>query len=55
MIKKTIYYFERGGPENTEQCIEIAKERIKDSNIKYIIVATTRGETGVEHEIREKS
>jgi hypothetical protein len=44
-ITKTTY-FEKPGPENTEETLKLAKKRAKELNIKNIIVATTSGETG---------
>jgi hypothetical protein len=40
-------YFEKPGPENTEETLNLAKKRAKELGIKNIIVATTSGETGV--------
>jgi len=42
-----IKYFETYGPENTDQIIEIVAERIKKGDLKTVVVASTRGETGV--------
>lgn len=44
---KIIRYFDKPGPQNTEKTIEIAKKRAKELNIKYIVVATSSGETGI--------
>ncbi len=44
---KMIRYFEKPGPQNTEKTIEIAKERAKELGIRYIVVATSSGETGI--------
>ena len=40
-------YFERAGPGNTEQTLEIARRRAEALGIHRIVVATTRGETAV--------
>jgi hypothetical protein len=40
-------YFERPGPENTDRVLEIARRRAEELGIGTILVATTRGETGV--------
>ena len=45
MEVKTIY-FERPGPENTDKTLEAAKKRAQELGIKYVVVATTSGETG---------
>jgi len=44
---KVIRYFDKPGPQNTEKTIEIAKERAKELGIKYVVVATSSGETGI--------
>jgi len=46
-IQKTIVYFEGPGQQNTEEVLRLAKERAEELNIKNIVVASTRGETGV--------
>lgn len=40
-------YFEKPGKENTEEALRIAKEEAIKRNIKYIVLASTTGETGV--------
>jgi hypothetical protein len=40
-------YFEKAGKENTEKSLRIAKEEALKRNIKYIVVASTTGETGL--------
>ena len=39
-------YFEKPGPENTQETLKLAKKRAKELGIKSILVATTSGETG---------
>ena len=46
-IRKGIVYFDSPGPENTEEVLRLAKERAEELNIEDIVVASTRGETGV--------
>jgi len=46
-IRKAIVYFDSPGPQNTEEVLRLAKERAEELNIKDIVVASTRGETGV--------
>lgn len=41
-------YFEKAGKENTLTALKIAKEEALKRNIKYIVVASTTGETGIE-------
>ncbi|MEA3460139.1 MAG: pyruvate kinase alpha/beta domain-containing protein [Chloroflexota bacterium] len=43
----TSVYFENSGPENTERTLGIAKRRAEELGIKTILVASTRGDTGV--------
>ena len=40
-------YFEKPGKENTQHTFELAKKRAEELGIKTILVASTRGETGV--------
>jgi hypothetical protein len=46
MMKKNIFYFEKPGRENTEECIEIAASSVSEG-YKHVVVATSVGETGV--------
>lgn len=45
-MQKTVTYFEKVGPENTSQCLEIVKDVLKNSKYKHIVVASTTGSTG---------
>jgi hypothetical protein len=47
MISKRITYFERSGKENTEDVIDIVTDRLKEGDIKSVVVASSRGETGL--------
>ena len=40
-------YFERPGPQNTARTLEIAGRRAEELGVRTILVASTRGETGV--------
>jgi len=40
-------YFEKPGKENTERTLDLAKKRAEELGIRTILVASTRGETGV--------
>jgi hypothetical protein len=42
---KTVY-FEKPGPENTEETLKLARARAEELGIKNIVVASTTGETG---------
>ncbi len=45
--EKPIFYFEKAGPENTEKTLEVAEKRVKELGLKNIIIASTRGGTGM--------
>lgn len=47
MVKKTVTYFDTPGEANTDEVLEAARERAEELGIKDIVVASTRGETGV--------
>lgn len=40
-----IVYFDKVGPENTEEALRIAKQRADELGIKTILVSSTRGDT----------
>ena len=46
-ITKQITYFEKPGKENTEKVIKLAIERLKEGDIKKIVVASSSGETAL--------
>lgn len=46
-IEKTIVYFSNPGEENTEEVLMLAKKRAEELGIRDIVVASTRGFTGV--------
>ena len=46
-IKKSIVYFDKPGEANTEEILQLAKERAEELGIKNIVVASTRGHAGV--------
>ena len=46
-MKKEIMYFESSGSENTEETIEICKERARELGIRDVVVATNHGSTGL--------
>jgi len=45
MESKKIIYFDRPGPKNTDDVINAVKERAEALNIRYIVIASTSGET----------
>ncbi|MGC9516981.1 MAG: pyruvate kinase alpha/beta domain-containing protein [Methanomicrobiales archaeon] len=46
-MKKSIYYFENPGEENTEKLLELVKIRKKELGIKNIVVASVSGNTAL--------
>jgi len=48
MQKKSILYFEEPGEVNTAETLRVAKERADELGIRDIVVASTRGGTGVQ-------
>jgi hypothetical protein len=44
--RKTIY-FEKPGISNTEEVIEIVYERLKEGDVRSVVVASSRGNTGL--------
>ena len=47
MISKKTVYFERSGKENTDDVIDIVADRLKEGDIKSVVVASSQGETGL--------
>ncbi|MCW4016351.1 MAG: hypothetical protein NWF06_08275 [Candidatus Bathyarchaeota archaeon] len=45
-IESKTIYFKNPGPQNTQEALNLAKERAETLGIKNIIVASTTGETG---------
>ena len=41
-------YFEKPGPQNTARTLEIARQRADELGVRTVLVASTRGETGVQ-------
>ena len=48
MVKREVYYFDDFGEQNTEQTIELAKKAALSLDLKYVVVASASGATGVE-------
>lgn len=46
-MERKVIYFERSGKDNTEACLEVVKNAIRDNNYKYIVIASTEGDTGL--------
>jgi len=47
MPKKEILYFTQPGEANREETLKVAKERADELMIRDLVIASTRGETGV--------
>jgi hypothetical protein len=46
-MEKKIIYFDEPGPQNTDVVIASVKERLKGSEINYVVVASESGETAL--------
>ncbi len=46
-MERKVMYFEKPGKENTEACLEIVKNTIKNGSFKHLVVASTEGDTGL--------
>ena len=46
-IERPIFYFDQAGYENTDDVMEIVYNRLKEGDIKSVVVASSRGETGL--------
>ncbi len=46
IVRKTVY-FEKAGSQNTEDTLKLVKEYAESAGIRDIVVASTKGETGV--------
>ncbi len=46
-MENKIYYFEEINPENSDILLALVKEKAQEKGVKHIVVASTRGETGV--------
>jgi hypothetical protein len=47
MIHRDIVYFERAGSQNTDETIRLAIARAKELGLRYAVVASSSGATGV--------
>jgi len=47
MVKREVHYFEDFGEQNTEQTIKAAREAALSLSLKYVVVATASGATGI--------
>lgn len=46
-VEKSVFYFEKKGPHNTDKTLEIALTCCKAQSIKKIVVASSRGNTAL--------
>jgi len=46
-VNRQIYYFNQPGIENTDEVVEIVYKRLKEGDIKNVVVASTRGGTAL--------
>ena len=46
-MERTITYFENPGPENTDELIALVKARLENSDIKYVAIASSTGESAL--------
>ena len=47
MVRREVLYFEEFGSQNTTETIEAAKKVALDLGLKYAVVASASGSTGV--------
>ena len=46
-VSRSIFYFNQPGIDNTEKVIEIVYKRLKEGDIRSVVVASSRGVTGL--------
>jgi hypothetical protein len=46
-ISRSIFYFNQPGIENTDEIVEIVHQRLKEGDIKSVVVASSRGGTAL--------
>jgi len=46
-VSRPIFYFNQAGVENTDEVVEIVYKRLKEGDIKNVVVASSRGGTGL--------
>ncbi len=47
MDKKSVVYFAKVGPDNTDSVLTTAHERLKEGGINSVVIATHRGKTAI--------
>jgi len=55
-VERKIFYFEKPGPHNTGKVIDVVKERIKEGDVKYVVIASITGKTALKaaEELKEQ-
>ena len=46
-VNRSITYFNKSGIENTDEVVEIVYQRLKEGDIKSVVVASTSGFVGL--------
>lgn len=46
-MERRVLYFERPGKENTEACVRLVTNIVREEGYRHVVVASTTGETGV--------
>jgi len=47
LVKRTVHYFEEFGAQNTDETIKAAKKAASDLGLRYVVVASGSGNTGI--------
>ncbi|MCK4910060.1 MAG: hypothetical protein KAR83_00390 [Thermodesulfovibrionales bacterium] len=48
MVEKTVLYFDEPGESNTKACIDRVRYEVEENGYRFVVVASSTGETGVE-------
>ncbi len=46
-MERRVIYFERPGRENTEECVKLVSDLVRNEDYRHVVVASTTGETGI--------
>ena len=46
-VSRSIFYFNQAGVENTDELVEIVYHRLKEGDVRSVVVASSSGETGL--------
>ena len=46
-MEKKVIYFEKTGSENTNACLEVVRNALRENKYKHVVVASTGGDTGL--------